>query len=209
MNEPRTAIEICRQVRESVSCPVTMKLRTGFDNTPASIDNFWQIASSAPDTGIDAIVVHGRYVTQKFTGSANWDIFPQLKRCIPKTTIIGSGDLFDIKTITERFTNTGIDGITIARGAVGNPWIFRDLAALFADKPMPPPPTLEEVGIAILQHLELVCRLYDPNRAVRYLRKFVVGYCKHHPKRKKALRAILAVKSKIQMEDTVKLWFKI
>jgi len=209
MNEPKTAIEICRRVRESVDCPVIMKLRIGFDDTPASIDNFWQIASSAPDAGIDAIVVHGRYVLQKFTGSANWDIFPQLKSTIPKMTIIGSGDLFDAKTISERFANTGVDGIVIARGAVGNPWIFRDLAALFSGKPIPPPPTLEEVGMAILEHLELVCRLYDPNRAVRYLRKFIVGYCKHHPERKKALKAILAAKDKSQLEDAVKWWYKI
>lgn len=207
LNEPEKVLEIYRQVRQSVSVPVLMKLRTGFDDTPLARDNFWKIASSAIDNGVDALVVHGRSVSQKFTRSADWQILAELKHRFPQAAIVGSGDLFSARTAARCLQTTGIDGVAIARGAIGNPWIFRDLRALFEGKPIPPPPGLDEQGQVILSHLKLVTEIYPQQKAIRYFRKFILGYCKLHPERKKAQMSLLGVDTTAHLLAAVKKWY--
>ncbi|MHC4633720.1 MAG: tRNA dihydrouridine synthase [Planctomycetota bacterium] len=173
INQPEKAIEIFRRVREAVTCPVTIKLRTSFDDTQASREDFWQIASEASAEGVDALVVHGRSVAQRYKGPADWDVLAELKNKLPTTTVIGSGDLFDAEQIIGQMKSSRVDGVTIARGAIGNPWIYRDLKAVLKGKPKPSPPSLKEQGEMILKHFDLVCRLYPTIKAVRYLRKFL------------------------------------
>ena len=97
LNEPDKVMEIYNAVRESVDCPVTMKLRTSFDNQ--SYDNFWDISTKAAAGKVDALIVHPRTVCQRFTGSANWEFLSEVKKQFPHTIIIGSGDLFSADTI--------------------------------------------------------------------------------------------------------------
>jgi tRNA-dihydrouridine synthase B len=207
MQEPQKVIDIYRKVREVVSCPLLMKLRIGFDDTAQSRDNFWEIASQACRENIDALVVHGRTTLQKFRGQADWQILAELKRQFPKTTIIGSGDLFDAETIAERLKTAGLDGVAIARGAIGNPWIFRNLRAVLEGKPLPPPPSLTEQGEVILKHYELICQLYAIPKTTRYFRKFLVNYCKLHPERRKVQKALLAVRKQEELVPAIKQWY--
>ncbi len=125
LNEPDKVIEIYNAVRESVDCPVTMKLRTSFDNQ--SYDNFWDISTRAAAGKVDALIVHPRTVCQRFTGPANWEFLSEVKKRFPRTIIIGSGDLFSVDTIKNNMKDSGVDGAVIARGAIGNPWIFEQL----------------------------------------------------------------------------------
>ena len=207
LKEPARIMEIYHRVRESVDCPVLMKLRFGYDDSQASRDNFWQIAEQACNAGVDALIVHPRNVLQRFTGSADWGVLAELKRRFPGKTIVGSGDLFDAQTIAERIKTTGVDGVVIARGAVGNPWIFRDLAAVCEGKPLPPPPDLNEQGQVVLKHFELVAELYEPKKAVNYFRKFILAYCKLHPQRRKAQKSLFAAKDRNQFFEAVKQWY--
>jgi len=209
LKEPARIMEIYHRVRESVDCPVLMKLRFGYDDSQASRDNFWQIVEQACDAGVDALIVHPRNVLQRFTGSADWGVLAELKRRFPGKTIVGSGDLFDVQTIAERIKTTGVDGVVIARGAVGNPWIFRDLAAVCEGKPLPPPPDLNEQGQVVLKHFELVTELYEPKKAVNYFRKFILAYCKLHPQRRKAQKSLFAAKDRNQFFEAVKQWYGI
>ena len=203
LNHPDKVIEIYNAVKESVDCPVTMKLRTSFDNQ--SYDNFWIISSRAAAGKVDALIVHPRSVCQRFTGSANWQFLSEVKKQFPRTIIIGSGDLFSADTIKNNIKNTGVDGAVIARGAIGNPWIFNQLREgndFF-------PPTLEQQGQVISKHFNLVCKLYGHEKAVRHFRKFAIAYCKLHPLRKKAQKALLSTSNAEEFLAVVKQWYSL
>ena len=207
LNEPHLAIDILKAVKDTVECPVMMKLRTGFDNSDSAKENFQKLVINAADQGVDALIIHGRDVKQKYRGAANWQILNQLKKQILKVKIIASGDVFDAKITFELFKASALDGFIVARGAIGNPWIFRDLKALFADKKIPPPPDLAEQKSVILKHLEDILQLYEPKKAIGYFRKFLVNYCKLHPKRKITQKALLAAKNKDELISLIQKWY--
>ena len=203
LNEPDKVIEIYNAVKASVDCPVTMKLRTSFENQ--SYDNFWDISSRAAAGKVDALIVHPRAVCQRFTGSANWQFLSEVKKQFPRTIIIGSGDLFSVDTIKNNIKNTGVDGAVIARGAIGNPWIFNQLRAgndFVA-------PTLEQQGRVISKHFYLLCKLYGHKKAIRHFRKFAIAYCKLHPLRKKAQKALFSAKTAEEFLAVVKQWYSL
>jgi nifR3 family TIM-barrel protein len=207
LKEPEKVMAIFRCVREAVDCPVLMKLRIGFDESEQSRENFLEIVSAASAAGVDALIIHGRSVQQRFRDTADWEFLPRLKNQFPKVTIIGGGDLFEAKAIVGRMNSAGVDGVVIARGAMGNPWIFRNLRSVFdGDGPLEAP-GLEEQGQVILRHFELVRGLYEAEKAVRYFRKFIVGYCKIHPERKRAQQGLLTASDRKELLAAVKKWY--
>ena len=209
LNMPDTIIQIYRRVREAVKCPVTMKLRIGMGHKGELRDNFWKVCEQASDEGIDALAIHGRTVNKKYRGTADWDIITEVKQRFPQTTVIGSGDLFDAETAVERYKSSGIDGVIIARGAIGNPWIFRDIRALIEGKPTLPEPSITEQGQVMLQHFEMVLQRQKMIKAVRYFRKFTVRYCRRHPQRKKVQMALMAAQNKDQVFAEIKKWYEV
>ena len=104
---------------------------TGFDKSYESMDKFWQLCHGAVDEGVDALVIHGRSVKELYRDKADWEIVSEVKRRYPQTTIIGSGDLMCAETVVDRINTSGLDGVIIARGAIGNPWIFNETRALY------------------------------------------------------------------------------
>jgi tRNA-dihydrouridine synthase B len=207
IDKPDTVIEIYRQVRKALTCPVTIKLRAGFDNSQESFDNFHKIIAEVAKDGIDAITIHGRSVQQKYKDKANWQILADIKKEFPNTIIIGSGDLFEADDIAQKMRQSGVDGVMIARGAIGNPWIFNDLRAVLTSTSRPQMPTIDQQCSTIMHHFELVCRVFDNNKAVRYLRKFLVNYAKLHPERKKAQVDLIAACNKKQLLTAMKTWY--
>ena len=203
LNEPDKVIEIYNAVKEAVDCPVTMKLRTSFENQ--SHDNFWDISSRAAAGKVDALIVHPRTVCQRFTGSANWQFLSEVKKQFPRTIIFGSGDLFSADTIKNNMRSSGVDGAVIARGAIGNPWIFNQLRAGNQFHA----PTLDEQGRVISKHFYLLCKLYGDKKAIRHFRKFAIAYCRLHPSRKKAQKALLASKTADEFLTVVKQWYRL
>jgi len=97
----------------------------------------------------------------------------------------------------------------IARGAIGNPWIFRQLRAMIKNEPLPQPPGLDAQASVILRHFEMLMALYGKYKAVGHFRKFLVNYCKLHPQRKKAQRSLLAAKSDTEVISAIKLWYPV
>ncbi|MHC4324314.1 MAG: tRNA dihydrouridine synthase [Planctomycetota bacterium] len=207
LKEPETVKRIYRRVREAVKCPVTMKLRTGFDSGRESYDNFHQIVSDAAQQNIDALAIHGRTVVQKFAGNVDWDLLAEIKRSFQRTILIGSGDLFEATTTIQRMEAAKIDGVLIARGAIGNPWIYTSLNAVLAGKPEPLAPTLAEQDEVIKEHFEMICKIYDPKKAVRYFRKFLVHYCRRHPRRKEAQKDLLAANDGKDLLIAIEKWY--
>jgi tRNA-dihydrouridine synthase len=126
------AVAMLRAVRDVVPAdvPTTLSLRRGFDDTPGSAELFYEIAEAAWAYGYSALRVHGRTVEQKYSGRANWNFLRDVKRRYPDRTILGSGDVFTAEDAVRMYRETGVDMVWIARGAIGNPWIFGQTAAL-------------------------------------------------------------------------------
>jgi len=141
---------------------------------------------------------------QKYKGKADWSRIIEAKKRFGQLTIFGSGDVLDAETAVQRLAESGLDGVIIARGAVGNPWIFQEIRALFSGQQKPPSPSLAEQGQIMLEHFEMICQSRPERKAVPYFRKFLAGYCRRHPERKKVLLALMACKSRQAVIDTIR-----
>lgn len=182
LSTPPAAIEIIQRVRAAVppAVPVTLKMRRGMDDTPESEANFFRILDAAFEAGLAAVTVHGRTVVQKYMGRANWDFLARVKRHVGDRTILGSGDLFTAEDIRNMLAHTGLDGVTVARGCIGNPWIFREARALLAGQPLPDPPTVAEQGALIRDQYALYSAECGPDQAARIMRKFGIKFSEVH-----------------------------
>ncbi len=207
LDHPDAVIDILKAVRDSVSCPVLMKLRIGMNHSSRSRDNFWEIIARAIESGADALVIHGRTVSERYRGKADWSILAAVKARFPAATIIGSGDIFDPASTVELMRKTGLDGFVVARGAIGNPWIFRDLRCVWEGRPLPPPPDLEEQRLVILEHLARVLRGLPEKKGINYFRKFAVYYVRRHPKRKQVLLTLMKAKTREEFETGINTWY--
>ncbi len=208
LDDPDTVIAILEAVQQTVSCPILMKLRIGTTHKPECSERFWEIVARAVERRVDGLVIHGRAVSDKFRGKADWGILAEVKRRFPTTTIVGSGDVFDPAATIDLLRRTGLDGFVVARGAVGNPWIFRDLRCVWEGRPIPPPPSLAEQRSVMLEHLDWTLRGYTEQLGVGHFRKFAVGYTRHHPKRKQVRLALLKAKTRAEVEAAIDTWYK-
>jgi tRNA-dihydrouridine synthase len=186
-----------------------MKLRKGIDNSEESMQKFWQICTEAAKEGVDGLIVHGRSVSQAFKGTADWDIIKQLKEKFPKTTIIGSGDLFEPIDIANKLRSSGADGVAIARGAIGRPWIFRQIRDVLEGKPEIFEPDIQEQRQIILEHFELLKELYDIKKCIWYFRKFLIQYSKSHPQIRKVRKELIAAQNEIELKQTIRKWYNL
>jgi nifR3 family TIM-barrel protein len=183
LSQPEVALEIVRRTRDAVppQIPVTVKLRRGIDDTLESRERFYTILDGAFAAGIAAVTVHGRTVRQRYVGPSRWEFLAEVKRHLGTKTILGSGDLFTPQDCLEMIRQTGVDGVTVARGAIGNPWIFAQCRALAEGQPLPPPPSLFEQRSVILEHYRLAQELYGDERSGPTMRKFGIKYAASHP----------------------------
>lgn len=181
LSDPATAISMVREVTGAVSVPVTVKMRRGLDDSPMSRERFWTILSAAVDLGIAGVVVHGRTVQQRYDGPATWDVIGEVKHRFGHLNVMGSGDLYSAEDCLRMIESTGCDGVTIARGAIENPWVFRDATALWYGQPKPPPPTLEEQAALFDWQYRLAIAQYGVERATRQMRKFGIKRAGLHP----------------------------
>ncbi|QSV45917.1 tRNA dihydrouridine synthase DusB [Geobacter benzoatilyticus] len=171
LREPAKIRAIIRETRRATKIPLTVKIRSGWVCEEA---NFLEIARIAEDEGCDAITLHPRSRSQMFEGHSDWQKIAEMKRSV-KIPVIGSGDLFTAADVTAMLAETGCDGVMVARGALGNPWIFRQaLALLEGGEPAAPAP--EERLRAALRHLELFTELSGERVALREMRKHFGWY---------------------------------
>jgi tRNA-dihydrouridine synthase B len=194
---PETALEIVARVRDAVPphVPVTLKMRRGLDDSPESADRFWTIFDGAFDRGAAAITVHGRTVRQRYVGPSDWTFLAAVKRHAGDRVVIGSGDLFSAEACVAMLRETGVDGVSVARGAIGNPWIFRQAAALLAGEPPPPPPTVHEQRDVLREHWALAAELHGEDLAGRTMRKFAIKYARVHPDHAAVRDAFIGVRT--------------
>jgi tRNA-dihydrouridine synthase B len=179
------SIAILRAVREATPAhvPCTVKLRRAYDDTPEMAETFERIFNAAYELGYAWATVHCRTVQQKYLGPGKWEFLTDLVRRNAEKIIFGSGDIWAVEDILDIFAMldiTGVSGVAIARGCIGNPWIFRQARDLMAGR-RPAPPTLEEQRQALLDHFELSIALHGEAKASKMMRKFGIKFSAHHP----------------------------
>ncbi|MEW4487488.1 tRNA-dihydrouridine synthase family protein [Thalassoglobus sp. JC818] len=182
LGQPDQAIEILQRVRENVppSIPVTLKMRRGIDDSPESRERFFAILAAAYDNGLASVTVHGRTVEQKYRGPSSWEFLKQVKEFAGDRAVLGSGDLFSAEDCVAMIRETGVDGVTIARGAIGNPWIFQQSIELWKHGTPPEPPSVFEQREVLQQHLSYAMELI-PGSAFGIIKKFGFKYARLHP----------------------------
>jgi len=209
LGQPAVALEIVRRVREAVPShiPVTLKMRRGLDDSQESREKFFEIFDGAFALGAAAITVHGRTVKQRYHGPSSWDFLRELKRHAGSHTVLGSGDLFTAEACLEMMRYTGVDGVSVARGAIGNPWIFAQARALAAGKPLPDPPTLHEQREVMCEHYRLAEMLYGAHRCLPDMRKFAIKYSRLHPCHTAVRADFCRVRNHDEWRHVVEKWY--
>lgn len=162
---------ILQAVRNCISVPLTVKIRSGWDEKDL---NYLEVARMAEECGVDALVLHARTRSQAYGGKADWQAVARVKEelCIP---VIGNGDLVSAQAVVVFFGQTGCAGAMIGRGALGNPWIFRQALDLLQGG-IPRSPSLAEKEAALLRHLEMMVRLRGEVLGTREFRKHLIWY---------------------------------
>ena len=202
LGQPDVALDIVKRTRDNVpdDIPVTVKMRRGIDDTEESRDNFFEILDGAFKIGVAAITVHGRTVKQRYIGPSKWEFLKSLKQHVGDKIILGSGDLFTAQDCLDMIEETGVDGVTVARGAIGNPWIFNQARALSEGKPLPDPPSLLEQREVMLEHYVLAESLYGESRVGKLMRKFGIKYSILHPEHEAVRKGFVRIRSRAEWE---------
>ena len=170
---------ITEAVVDATSRPVTVKTRLGWDDQTIRIKEVVQMLEEA---GVQAVAVHARTRSQLYTGSARWSWLSQIKESSSgRIPIIGNGDATTPDKIKAMFDETGVDAVMIGRGAIGNPWIFRDAKALLESGEVLPPPSWEERVSVVAEHLNLKCDWLGERRGILEMRRMYGGYFRGFP----------------------------
>lgn len=205
LGHPDSALDIIGRVRDAVPSriPVTVKMRRGVDNSEKSRENFFEILDGAFARGVAAITVHGRTVEQKYVGPSNWDFLREVKRHAGNRTILGSGDLFTASDCLNMLIETGVDGVSVARGAIGNPWIFSQVQAL-AKRQQAPIPDLVEQKRVLEMHWNLIESIGDAPRVHATMRMFGIKFARLHPEAEIVRNAFAISKTAEQWQRVLK-----
>ena len=209
LGQPEVALEIVQKTRDIVpdNMPVTVKMRRGIDDTQESRDNFYRILDGAFDIGVAAITVHGRTVKQRYIGPSRWEFLKELKAHVGDKTILGSGDLFTPYDCLNMIAQTGVDGVTVARGAIGNPWIFSQTRAIARGEPLPDPPSLFGQRDTILEHFGLAEKVYGASRVGPIMRKFGIKYSILHPEYELVRKDFARAKTREDWQAALDKWY--
>jgi tRNA-dihydrouridine synthase B len=219
LRDVERGVAIMRAVRDRLpDTPLSLSLRRAFDDSTQTRDGLFAILDEAWSLGFVAARVHGRTVEQKYQGKADWSSLAAVKRRYPDKTILGSGDVFSADDAVRMKVETGVDVVWIARGAIGNPWIFRQAADLLSratpGEPLPTlaseriaPPTIAEQGDALQEHFVLAMKLHGESVAGRRMRKMGIKYARFHPRAIEVKKEFIDATSLTDWQNILRRWY--
>ena len=174
MRDIPRASEIVRETVKNAACPVTVKMRIGWD--PEHI-NAVEFAKAMEQAGASALTVHGRTRTQFYSGEADWEVIRQVKQAV-SIPVIGNGDVSTAKQCEDMYAQTGCDLVMIGRGSYGRPWVFEQVRHYFGTGVELPEPTVQQRMRIMLEHAELACKFKGERQGIKEMRHNFAWYIK-------------------------------
>lgn len=174
MRTPDKLKRILEIIVREVETPVTVKLRLGWDKDSINIQD---VAMMCQDSGVGAIFIHGRTKTQGYSGGVDYNVLRQVKKSVD-LPLIASGDIFNAALSKRMLDETGADGLAVARGALGNPWIFKEIAGFLNSSTIVERPSQSEIVRVMAEHLDMCVDFHGEKNGVVIFRKFFSWYTK-------------------------------
>ena len=197
MQDPELVYEIVYNVVRSVKKPVTVKIRSGWDSAHI---NAVEIAKLIEKAGASAIAIHGRTRAQMYSGNADWKIIKEVKEAV-SIPVIGNGDIKNCFDAVRMINETGVDAVMIARGTLGNPWIFKEVDTYLEIGVVLERPSYEEIHEVILKHVKYLRELKGDHLAMLEMRGQIAYYLKGLPNSTNAKKELFQTKT---IDDTIK-----
>ena len=183
---------------EPYGAPFTVKFRVGIDDDHHT---FLDAGRIAEQEGAAAVALHARTAAQRYSGQADWSRIAELKEAVTTIPVLGNGDIFTADDALRMVEQTGCDGVVVGRGCLGRPWLFGELEAAFADRPIPPGPNLGEVAKVLRRHAELLVEHDGHDKAMRDLRKHMAWYFMGFPVGSELRRKFAMISSLAELEE--------
>jgi tRNA-dihydrouridine synthase B len=198
LQQPEKVRRIFDAMSSAVDIPVTGKIRAGWEDANA-ID----VGRAMADGGAVSVTIHGRTRSEKYDGHADLAVIRRLVEAVDDLAVVGNGDVKDWISARRMFSVTGCAGVMVARGALGNPWVFRELAADLRGDPVPDPPTLEEKRRTIMHHMDLYIETFGEDQTARECRKHLLWYFRGTPGEKLLRRRLADIDDRGDIEAAV------
>lgn len=204
LKSPEKIRDIVKAVVNAVPVPVTVKIRSGWDNNSI---NAVEVAKICEEAGASAITVHGRTRSQGYSGTVNLDIIKEVKENV-SIPVIGNGDITSIESATKMLSYTGCDAIMIGRGVLGNPWLMKEIVNYFKSGVVLPKPTYEEKINMIFKHLEYLLGIKNEKVAVLEMRTHAAWYLKGMPGAQAIKNEIFKAKTEEELKKILNNYLK-
>lgn len=218
LSAPDEAIAILEAVVEAVGedVPLTVKLRRAYDDSPEMTTNFHRILQAVIDLGYSGATVHSRTVQQKYIGPGSWDELRQIvdhfglrKPNDIDFTLGGSGDIWQAPDIFRMLEQTGVHWVSVARGCIGNPWVFEQARALLRGdaEAARQSPTIFQQREVLLEHFQISAMLHGERQAGRMMRKFGIKFSRHHPLGADVKQSFISTKDLADWQAVLDKWY--
>jgi len=204
LKNPKKVYEIISAVAKAVNVPVTVKIRSGWDNSSI---NAVEIAKIAEEAGASAITVHARTRSQGYSGKADWDVIKEVKKAV-KIPVIGNGDIKSCYDAKKRLEETNCDAIMIGRGCIGNPWLIKETLEYLENNIIPREITIKERIEMILSHLNRLIKTKNEKIALLEIRTHISYYLKGIPSSTELKEKIFKTKNILELKKIIEEYLK-
>lgn len=205
LKDPKKLNKLLALIVKNSSKPVTVKIRTGWDKDSI---NAKDSALASQDAGVSALFIHGRNREQGYSGEVDYGAIKEVKKALD-IPVIGSGDVFTPELGKKMLDETGCDGLLVARGALGNPWIFKQMSAFLKNKKIIEKPGIGEIADIMIEHMDSYIDFYDEGHGIRRFHKFFAWYTKSIPNVRPFREKAFRTKTKEGMLDIIRSFRKL